>query len=327
MMTKAAPAHILGPVPIQQAGTVRRAAAMDLSWPEGRLGLARLAGICQDLAAPGGAGPRLIGEARIEAKLSAGKRLISVDANEHGDALASFTGQFAGGAFRQGLRTAFASVDERQGQTFMLLDNLPGAAFVSSWGWYCWDYDTMLQHWLSEGPRRPMENVCAGFVRGAPSLDAMGRPDIANQSSAYVDDLVNPADPDGFPALPGGGEPAFRRARWIDVRLMRGGISVQAGHQDSAATPDGRRRAVHEYRVEALLDAESRIRSIDVTPTILPFASCPAAALNSGRLVGTKIEAIDASVRHSLAREMGCTHLNDLLKDLACVPILAAKLG
>ena len=55
-------------------------------------------------------------------------------------------------------------------------------------------------------------------------------------------------------------------------------------------------------------------------PRILPYAECPAAALNVQRLVGHAVDEFRQDVIETLPGILGCTHLNDVLRALADVP-------
>jgi len=102
---------------------------------------------------------------------------------------------------------------------------------------------------------------------------------------------------------------------------------VDAHFQDSATRPDGQRMAVHEYLLHATIDLKTMlIEEIAADPRVLPFDYCPAAVLNVGRLVGTAVSSLRTTVIRDLAREQGCTHLNDMLRSLAEVPHMLAPL-
>jgi len=94
-----------------------------------------------------------------------------------------------------------------------------------------------------------------------------------------------------------------------------------------AMLTDGGRTAVHEYHLTATADPASlRLLSVEAEPRVLPFTECPAAAPNVERLLGTPLPELRDRVLVELRGTAGCTHLNDALRALAEVPILANRL-
>ena len=65
-----------------------------------------------------------------------------------------------------------------------------------------------------------------------------------------------------------------------------------------------------------MLDAEA-------TPRVLPWFECPEAAASAGRLAGRSLDSLRAGVRAEFLGATTCTHLNDMLRALADVEILA----
>jgi hypothetical protein len=66
--------------------------------------------------------------------------------------------------------------------------------------------------------------------------------------------------------------------------------------------------------------------SVDASPGILPFAECRAAPVNLAALLGTPLGDLREIVLERLAKTAGCTHLNDMARALAEVPVLAEYL-
>jgi len=90
----------------------------------------------------------------------------------------------------------------------------------------------------------------------------------------------------------------MRRSRRIDVWRDGDQIRVDAMFQDSASTPSGTRKAIHEYSLEVSADARSlTLTRVHATPRILPFPECPAAAKNINRLLGVPLRYLRAAVR------------------------------
>ena len=98
--------------------------------------------------------------------------------------------------------------------------------------------------------------------------------------------------------------------------------------QDTASRADGSRVAVHEYCLQATIDTVSgTLTRLDAEPHILPYPECPNAIANLDRLIGTPVKELRTTVLKRLARIEGCTHLNDAVRSLAEVPVLANYLS
>jgi hypothetical protein len=163
----------------------------------------------------------------------------------------------------------------------------------------------------------------------APGSSALNRNSVANPfitSSTLVPPLPHPDDPQGWHDLAQQDGVGMRRARRIDVWLDDL-IRIDAGFQDSATSPSGR-IGQHEYRVLASADPSTlQLVSISVDPRLLPYPECRGAAPNAVRLEGADLEGFRTEVLARLPGELGCTHLNDVLRTLADVPQLARRLA
>jgi Protein of unknown function (DUF2889) len=61
-------------------------------------------------------------------------------------------------------------------------------------------------------------------------------------------------------------------------------------------------------------------------PRVLPYGECTAAAPNASWLNGTPLRGLRSEVLGRIRGTDCCTHLNDALRSLAEVPVLAAAL-
>jgi Protein of unknown function (DUF2889) len=326
---------VLGPggsVPLRRPDSVRRTTTIEMHWPDGRGAPTHIVARGRDLLTRESGSASILAHAAIDGSAFITRQLIQVSDGTSDPRLAALAGIRAGGQLRAMLRELFPAAEERASLRFLLLDDLAGATLVSSWGWFAWDgYTRELADRIHQagigGKEGNMAGVCIGFAAGSSALDASGRPHIDAQKSNVVEPLEHPGDPGGWhdtPALEG---PRSRRSRWIDVGREDGTITVAAGFQDSAARPDGSRLAIHEYRLRARIEAGSgRIAELAVSPHVLPHVECPRAVLNLDRLAGYRLDQLRDQVPVILAKELGCTHLNDVLRALSAVPGLAAHL-
>ena len=206
---------------------------------------------------------------------------------------------------------------------YLLLDDISGASLVAGWAWSRWgggwDEEASAER---EERFASMENICHGFATGSSALET-GSPN----NHIPVVPLRNPGDEHSWHDLPEFESAAFRRARRIDVTVTDNLIEFDVGFQDTGTDPEHDRVAIHEYEVKGTADSTTgELLSLTAIPHILPFPECPGAINNIQKLVGTPLADMRLKVIETLPGTLGCTHLNDVLRGLAEVPILAAML-
>lgn len=322
------PRNPIGHAPLRRAGSVRRTMSIDVTWPEGPLATGFFHGRARDaLTLAAGAAPRLLAQDHA-ITLANQRQIVRVESDPPRPALSALAGARAGAHLRAALRKALD--EERQAGTplYLLLDDLAGATLVAGWGWGRWNGAPMPKRPPEEVAARQREvvGVCIGLRPGSDALNGEIRGELALNVTP-VPGLIHPDDPDGWHTLPAHDEPNFRRARRIDVWREGDRLHIDAMFQDSAGKSDGSREAVHEYRLFASADATSgELLSIDATPGTLPYKECPAAPVNLSALIGTPLHDLRDQVLQVLRKTAGCTHLNDAVRALAEVPVLARAL-
>ena len=310
-----------GHAPLRRPNSVRRTSTLDTSWPDGREGDLQIQGRCRDLVT--GDTADQISIAKEDGMLAhlGWDRVIRSVTNDRVD-LSALNGARGGGHLRAVLDEKIHV--ERAGGTplYLLLDDISGVSLVSGWAWSRWeDFE---RDGGFEERRMQMENICTGFATGNSALQAERPP----RNNPQVVPLANPNDAHSWHVLPEIEGVAFRRARRIDVWSEDGCFIMDVGFQDSATDPELGRVAIHEYRVHARADALSgELLEISATPHILPFAECPGAIANIQLMVGTPLQEMRTRVIDTLPGVKGCTHLNDLLRGLAEVPVLVGLLA
>lgn len=321
-----------GPTPARAPWSVRRTTTIDTRWPDGPGTAMETRGHGRDLltgAEP--ARPVVLAEDRFTATISRERELLALAAEPPRADVAKLIGSRAGNQLRVAIAEALPDELRRGTPLYLLLDDAAGASLVAGWAWSQW-----MEDWLAHAGgggddrdiaerRRAMAGVCIGF---SPESPVMIDGDVGQQPlNRPVGPLDTNGDPFAWHALTPQDGPSARRARRIDVSLDGDLIRVDAHFQDSAPTPAGGRMAVHEYLVSATVDrATMTMRNLDADPRILPFGYCPAATLNTGRILGTKVADLRQTVLRQFPKVEGCTHLNDTMRALAEVPVLAAQL-
>lgn len=333
-----------GHSPLRRPGSVRRTTSIDCRWPGGFMEPWQLTGRARDAVTPSGGGaPQEFATGGFTITASLMREITAISTTPAHANSQAMVGVRAGGQSREAL--AHAMGDLRGAPLFQLIDDYAGASLVSRWVFSQWHPD-----WASRimadadaakfGHKGPRAGVCSGFAPGSSALDG-DRPKVSADQRTLVMALENPADPEGWHAMPpmtgaasdgeGDGqpqsEPRFRRARRIDLWRDGDVIWIDAGFQDSGNTPDGMRAAIHEYRVYAQLDAKTmELRMLQALPLILPYNECPVASIKASKMIGRPVGEFRAAVIEELHGIEGCTHLNDVLRALADVPGLAEHL-
>jgi hypothetical protein len=324
-----APSDPVGPSPLRRAGSIRRTATLDTSWPEGMGKSTRVHGHARDLYTPAdGSTPRVLAEDWLEVSASAQREILYITTKPSRARAAELIGSRGGGHLRAKLAQVLPGERETGSPLYLLIDDFSGASLVAGWAWSRWDEEWTTRS-RGQGPttgrNRLMEGICAGFRPGSTALRSDGTADRRILSSAPVVPLPHPEDPLGWHTLPEQAGVGMRRARRIDV-WVEDVIHIDAGFQDSATSPAGGRVAVHEYHVTARADPNSfELISVKAEPRVLPYRECPAASPNASRMLGTPLGELRLEVLEKLPGSLGCTHLNDVLRSFAEVPQMLAN--
>ena len=81
---------------------------------------------------------------------------------------------------------------------------------------------------------------------------------------------------------------------------------------------------LHEYLVHGTVDPDGlTVTSIEAEALVLPWQECPRALASAERIVGWPVAELRARVRAELVGTSTCTHLNDTLRALADLSVLA----
>jgi hypothetical protein len=310
------------PTPDRRVNSIRRTATLDFDYPNGIGTTGRVRARARDLITLEGSTKTLADDV-LRATIGEGRVYESLFTFPDRPALQAMVGERGPGSSRRAMSALVP--EERDGGTplYLLLDDLPGIALVS--GQLAIEWLTQEQRVLSMGSRKfgVQVGMCAGYQEGSNAIEAAQQGRMTHQVRP-VGPLVREDDPLGWHAhQPDTDEPAMRRARRIDVWVDEV-IRVDAFFQDSCTTPGGVRVAVHEYTLAATADRRSgELLTLEADPRVLPFDACPQAAGNVDRMIGIPLREFRQSVLDRLPGALGCTHLNDALRALAEVPILA----
>jgi hypothetical protein len=321
------------PTPARRESSIRRTSPILMHWPDGFGTQLQLEGRARDVVTNADGDEAGVREDALQARVAVDRTIEEIAADPPRPELERLVGASGGGRLRAAI--ADAVPDDRDAGTplYLLLDDLAGATLIAPFAWSQSD-----DGWMERArerlareatkPRQPgrnMQGVCAGFRPGSSALSPDGSVDLTKRHNvASVPPLVAPDDPMGWHEVPPHPTIAMRRARRIDVWRTDGDIVVDAMFRDSCWRPDGTEVAVHEYGLDAVIDAGSGlVVSVHAEPRVLPYPECPAAAPNVSWLTGVAASGLRAEVLDRLRGVDCCTHLNDALRALAEVPLLA----
>ena len=321
--------------PPRRAGSVRRTATMDFTWPDGMQGDTVLDGRARDLRTGDDGTATVLAEASLRMVTDPRRVIKEVSSAPGAGGLASLAGESAMSGFRRRLAaTAPAATGSAAAAAgtplYQLLDDVPGATLVSGAAWQRWyDMDRYLEI-KADVAQRVMTDVCTGYQQGSSALQPDGTLRWRQDRQPAVDiDTVGDVlgDALAWHAHPSPDGVAMRRARRIDVWLAGRVIHIDAFFQDSSTLPEGGRIAIHEYTLTAEADLETgTVRAVTPVPRVLPYDECPLAVSNVTALTGLPLSELRRAVPERLRGPLGCTHLNDMLRALADVPALARQL-
>lgn len=323
-----------GPVdatPARRPGSVRRTTTIDMTWAGGLGTDLHLSGRGRDLLTPRRGHPTVLSDQAVAVDVSPERRILGFAVRDAPSGAVREVSELVGRSAMSGFRAAVAEqvpeLIEAGTPASLLTDDTPGATLISGFAHSRWvPVERLLAVSRAQGHVRSMEGICTGFMPGSSSLAPDGSSRWTHRTRS-VRPLADDPDPWAWHDVPVITELSMRRMRRIDVWIEDGTVRADAMFQDSATTPEGGRDAVHEYTVTATADRTSgELVEVTPVPRVLPYAECPLATQQVGRLIGVPLTELRSVVLERLAGVAGCTHLNDALRALADVPHLVELL-
>ncbi len=112
---------------------------------------------------------------------------------------------------------------------------------------------------------------------------------------------------------------ALQRTKAVGLWYEGETLRVRAHLRDAYTEPDGSPLVLHEYRLDLWVALDTMVvTEVAVEPLHLPYGECVDAAPQVQRLVGLRLErGFTGEALRRLGGELGCTHLNSLISDLA----------
>lgn len=302
--------------PRRATGSMRRTTSLDITRPDGLLGrvVADIRG--QDVRTDAEGLAHVVDRLAVAIEIDLRRGAVVAVSGLSAGLLGDLVGAGVRSGWGRRLAELFADDAARRSLLYSALDDLGGALLVSGY--------SLLRAGLLAGAREEGEqraeaqgDICIAWARGGPvheTLRRTGEPGVPMGPTAPPDDADDLLGWHPMAPLATG---TVRRRRRLDVVALR----AQAHFRDSYAGGDGE-MVMHEYLVDARVDAGGRLAEVDVDPRVLPWEACPGAAASAQRLVGVEVDDLPARVRAELVGATTCTHLNSTMRSLADVRAL-----
>ncbi|MGV9865520.1 DUF2889 domain-containing protein [Rhodococcus koreensis] len=323
------PHHPSTGTPRRRPRSVRRTTHLDLIRPGGMNGPLELHGHARDLVTDGAGQGRVAHTAQLSAEVDYGlgrtvRRLDTVPIVPDLDAL---VGVPAAGGFRRRIDEAAGHLRAGREPLYTLLDDIPVGTLISGHALSATGADAAQRG----SGYLPVADQCAGFVSGGLLMSSFdGAVNSVVVTGPPAPGLDDPADPDSWHPMEVLPVHALRRRRRLDVAADVDdptAARIDAMFRDTYIRADGVETIIHEYSVDATVHLDGhRITSSEATVHVLPWRECPAAAASAGRVTGMTLAELNGRVRAELHGTATCTHLNDLLRNLADVSALIGLL-
>ncbi len=318
-----------------------------MTWPAGPGTKMHLNGRARDLKTGADGRAVVLADDSMRAEIGALRTVDKIDVEPPRLGVGRLVGATAGKGLRAAIDEAVPDDRSQHSPLALLLDDIAGASLIGGFAWSRQEGE-WAQAWngrlLGNGgdsgdggrrggagggdegrtvARRPMVGICSGFRPGSSALQPDGTSVDGGRAVVAVPPLVDPGDPDGWHPLEMLTGVAMRRARRMDVWSEGRAFRVDAHFRDCCTDVRLGISAVHEYSLDATIDAEDlRVTDLIAIPRALPFQECPLAASNVAWLVGQGLTDLRSRVVEILHGIDCCTHLNDALRALADVSAL-----
>lgn len=343
--------------PPRAAGSIRRTATIDITRVGDLYGPARIDARGRDLTTPAHGQPivaaleHLAGEvdgdrvlrslSRVPAQPGPSDSTSSVHSPDQQQAITSMglealIGTSVAGGFRSSAAEALGDSLLPGSLRHLLIDDFVGAVLVS--GVAPQHVETLegggpimeMTKAFEDMMFAQMSDLCAGWASDATMLSeyrSHGSLPVALGPTAPT--LERSDDPWSWHELADLAPHAVRRRRRIDLGPTNsaGLAEFDVHFRDSHADGEGIERAVHEYSAVGILEVATGI-VIDVTTTahVLPWQECPRAVHSASNVIGTPVAELRSLIRAEFRGVSTCTHLNDMLRSLADLAVLAEVL-
>lgn len=322
------PSNPVATPPARRPGSIRRTSSILMFWPGGAGTDLHLKGRARDLLTTTQGEPEVLANADLYVVTNPLREVVSIDADPAPRDVDRLVGSRAGGNLRASIAQELPDEVAAGTPMHLLLDDLAGCTLIAGFVFIRWmDELPGFRERMQSGPKHRMQDICSGFRPGSVALFPDGTLSGKLQNVAHPSSLNDPDDPWSWHELDDHPPMAMRRSRRIDVWAEGDVLRIDAMFRDNAWDPDGQESVVHEYHMEGSADRSTGLlRTVTAEPRVLPYNECTGAAPNASWMEGTELRTMRTAVLERLKSTDCCTHLNDGLRSLAEVPILAGSL-
>jgi hypothetical protein len=231
------------------------------------------------------------------------------------DAIRRLAGAPAMSGFRAAADAVVPQLRQARDLRYTLLDDVPVATLISG---HALSASNLLGDVTKSG-YLPVADQCAGFASDGQLLTSLKDGGTVTPTGPVAPDLDHSDDRWAWHQVAALPRYAMRRRRRIDVHEESAGrVGIDAMFRDTYVRGDGVETIIHEYTLDAVVDAETGIIvESRATPRVLPWQECPGAVASAGRITGMTLQDLHFRVRRELSGTSTCTHLNDVLRSVA----------
>ncbi len=326
----------------RRPGSVRRTSSIDTARPGGFRGDLVMTARARDLRTAPDTTTVVIDQVDLSLRVdSANRQVLSITSSPALPDLDQLVGCAVGPGFRSRVNAACPGEREAGTLLHLLLDDLPGAALVSGYSPQRAGALDQIRP-LSDGEvastsgltqlMDTQDDLCAGWAHDATLMVTIrSTGEVPVSTGPPAPSLERQDDRLAWHAMPPLPPHAMRRRRRLDV--VRPGSPGEAHRfdahfRDSHMDEDGAEWVVHEYAAAGTVDIPGgRVLEIGAEARVLPWMECPGAVASAGRLSGMSIAEVRTRVRREFTGGSTCTHLNDTLRALGDLEVLAGKLS
>lgn len=274
--------------------------------------------------------PDVFDWAECTVSLSAAREIIGIVTEPVEPRAVQMIGVVAGRQSRSAIREIFGKEEAISSLLCVLLDDLAGVSLIAPWAWFVAQTlgaEGGLATGVTDLEQRadefgqPKHEVCLGHS----NVSRRERNDNGERNYTLgqpARDLTLPGDLGALHDLRSQSGVTIRRVRWLDLHRRDGALVVDVGFQDSASAPHlTQRRTVHQYTGRFIV-RNGMLTDISVSPEVLPYKACFHAPESLSLLRPVPISELNTKVPTILAKTLGCTHLNDMMRSLSAIQVL-----
>ena len=234
----------------------------------------------------------MLDEAAMRVVIGPNRTVASIEVTPERPGIDGLVGTQGGSRLRRAIDTVLPGERDAATPLHLLLDDIAGTSLVGGFAWSRWRED--LAEAMHRGapapvpgtppsrttpaarhPQRP-DHLLGASPRRMGATATRARPPTRGTRYDPPETSPLPTDPWGWHEWPETPPVCMRRHRRIDVRPAGDSLVVDAFFRDSVWEPDGSEMALHEYTVQAEVDAATlSLIAVDAVPARAAVSRVP----------------------------------------------------